>query len=323
MRILKRILMGLGILLLLLLVVSFFLPSTVVIERSTLINAPTFMVFGEVNDFHNWAHWSPWIQKDPATVTTYSGAGQGVGAQMNWKSEVMGDGHMRIDSSEAGKSIGLQLVFEDFGNENRAAFAFTPAGGGTSVTWKTTIHLGWNPVAKYFGLFMPSMMGPDFEAGLENLRQHCEKIPKFAVGQQRLAATQYASMKRQVTAATLDAARTELSALVSDFVMKNKLGEGKPLFVRYTEWPGQTPVEIEVGCNVTKEFTPANGFTLGTTVDGPVFSVTISDPAQSAKAFAYMEKYIKARGLARKGPAFEFRYPQAGKPDQVEFIFPY
>jgi effector-binding domain-containing protein len=48
---------------------------------------------------------------------------------------------------------------------------------GTKVTWTTDIpHLSY-PVGRYFGLFMPGMMGRFFNSGLENLKEVTAKLP--------------------------------------------------------------------------------------------------------------------------------------------------
>ncbi len=41
-------------------------PSEFRIERSATIAAAAPAVFARVNDFHNWAAWSPWAKLDPS-----------------------------------------------------------------------------------------------------------------------------------------------------------------------------------------------------------------------------------------------------------------
>ena len=50
-----------------------------------------------------------------------------------------------------------------------------PDGSGTRVTWTNEGDMGANPVNRYFGLMMDSMVGPDFEAGLKNLKALAER----------------------------------------------------------------------------------------------------------------------------------------------------
>mgnify|MGYP006197501997 CR=1 FL=1 len=54
----------------------------------------------------------------------------------------------------------------------RADLLLTPEGGGTKVTWTMNGNMGSNPLFRWMALFGDKMVGPDFEAGLANLKQH-------------------------------------------------------------------------------------------------------------------------------------------------------
>jgi hypothetical protein len=51
---------------------------------------------------------------------------------------------------------------------------FTPDGNGTKVAWSINGDGGMNPIFRWFGLFMDKLVGPDFEAGLKNLKKLAE-----------------------------------------------------------------------------------------------------------------------------------------------------
>ena len=42
------------------------------------------------------------------------------------------------------------------------------------ITWVMNGNAGMNPVFRWFGLFMDKMVGPDFDAGLKNLKKLAE-----------------------------------------------------------------------------------------------------------------------------------------------------
>ncbi len=48
-------------------------------------------------------------------------------------------------------------------------------GAGTRVTWSMAGNMGSNPLMRWFALFGDRMVGPDFEAGLANLKALAEK----------------------------------------------------------------------------------------------------------------------------------------------------
>jgi len=51
---------------------------------------------------------------------------------------------------------------------------FAAEGNGTKVVWTMNGNAGMNPIFRWFGLFMDKMVGPDFEAGLKNLKKLAE-----------------------------------------------------------------------------------------------------------------------------------------------------
>ena len=48
-------------------------------------------------------------------------------------------------------------------------------GVGTQVTWSMHGNMGSNPLFRWLALFGDRMVGPDFEAGLANLKALAEK----------------------------------------------------------------------------------------------------------------------------------------------------
>jgi hypothetical protein len=174
---LKKIAIGVAALLLGLLTVVALQPSTFHVERSITIAAPPARAFALVNDFHAWKAWSPWEGKDPALQRSYSGSPAGVGAVYAWVgNKEVGEGRMTIEESVEASRIGIKLEFlKPFAATNRATYSFTPAAGGTKVTW--AMDGTSNFMMKAFGLFMnmDQMIGPDFERGLASMKRVAEQ----------------------------------------------------------------------------------------------------------------------------------------------------
>ena len=101
MTLIKRILWGLGALILLLILVSFFLPSTVHIERTKVIKAPPATVFSLVNNLRTYDDWMPWNRKDPNMHQTFGDKDSGTGASYSWTStdKEVGNGTLTITES--------------------------------------------------------------------------------------------------------------------------------------------------------------------------------------------------------------------------------
>jgi uncharacterized protein YndB with AHSA1/START domain len=167
---LKKILIGLGVVIVLFVIIVATRPSVVHIERTATMTAPPAAVFPMVNDFHSWAQWSPWDKRDPAMKKDYEG-GPGEGAKYHWAgNDQVGEGRMTITESKPNEKIAIKLDFiKPMEGSNTSLFTFTPAGAGTKVTWSGDFNM--NFMGKAFGLFMnmDDMVGKDFESGLGQL----------------------------------------------------------------------------------------------------------------------------------------------------------
>lgn len=147
-------------------------PDHFVVERSTLIQAPPETVFAQVNDLHNWEHWSPWAKRDPQMQKAYEGPAAGVGAVHRWAGDKnVGEGSMTIVRSQPPEQIDIQLVFlKPFQATNEVVFRFVPEGNGTRVTWTMSGRNGFMAKAMHLVMNMDKLCGADFEQGLAQLK---------------------------------------------------------------------------------------------------------------------------------------------------------
>lgn len=173
MKFLRRIVFLLLFLIICLVVISFFLPKQVDIERSLVVNAPQSTVFNQVNNLKNWEQWSPWKQMDPTMEITYEGNPSGVGAQYNWVGEKSGNGYLQIKESVPNKSIKTYLNFGSQGDGN-STWTFEPQGNQTKATWQFSTDLGYSPISRWRGLFIDRFLGSSFQDGLENIQKVIE-----------------------------------------------------------------------------------------------------------------------------------------------------
>lgn len=150
-------------------------PPSFHIERSILVAAPTQRAFAYVNDLRAWRAWSPWENVDPTLQRTYEGPAAGVGASYAWSGSKIGVGKMTIEEAVPGSRLALLLEFEKpMPATNHASFSFTPAPGGSRVTW--VMEGRCNLLQRTAGVFMniDEMVGRDFERGLAALKALAE-----------------------------------------------------------------------------------------------------------------------------------------------------
>lgn len=174
MKILKRVLLVVGVIIGLLLIVSLFLPASFKVERTTTVQAPPDSVYKLLADFKEWNSWSPWLEKEPTMQFERSAETNKVGSFQKWKSQSQGNGEMTFSTLDPGKTVGYKLVFDE-SMQSDGQLALSPEGDATKVTWTMTGDAGMNPVARYFGLMMDGFVGPDFEKGLANIKKVAEK----------------------------------------------------------------------------------------------------------------------------------------------------
>ena len=152
------------------------MSDTYTVQRSATLKASPVEVYAQIIDFHNWEAWSPWDDMDPEMNKTYSGAASGPGSKYAWTgNRKVGSGSMEITDAKADSEIQIALEFlKPFKASNTTVLQLTPDGEGTQVTWAMT---GKNTLmTRIMGIFksMDSMVGPDFERGLANLKKVVE-----------------------------------------------------------------------------------------------------------------------------------------------------
>ena len=177
---LKKILIGLVV------VIGVFLayvakqPSDFRITRSAVIAAPAKVVFAQVNDFHNWQAWSPWAKKDPTAKNLFEGSPSGKGAMFSWAgNREVGEGRMTITESHPYDLIRINLDFsKPMKASHTAEFRFAPEGKQTTLTWSMFGKQTFMGKAICLFMNMDKMVGGDFEKGLAEIKTISESARK-------------------------------------------------------------------------------------------------------------------------------------------------
>jgi uncharacterized protein YndB with AHSA1/START domain len=157
------------------LAVGFFLPSKFEVSRSIAIEAPAERIYDDIADPRIWKKWSVWTKRDPDMDITYSGPPFGQGAKWSWKSRSEGSGSMEFTRVEPNRRVEYALFFPVFNLRSGGELRLEPEGRATRVTWTNRGDVGSNPLKHYLAASMDRLVGPDFEAGLANLKTLAEK----------------------------------------------------------------------------------------------------------------------------------------------------
>lgn len=167
---LKRITITFFIIIALLLWVGLILPGEFKVERRIQIAAPQHQIYAYLVDLNHWHLWEPWTDRDPNMQISTSSPSIGVGAYRNWKSQIDGNGSLKMTQAISPRLIEYESIFEGWDSPQLGHFELRSDGETTTVIWSFSGELGSNPLFHYFALMMNSMVGPDLEEGLAKLK---------------------------------------------------------------------------------------------------------------------------------------------------------
>jgi effector-binding domain-containing protein len=155
-------------------------PATLVVEKSTVINAPASSVYSNVVCFKNWEPWNPWDAMDPTTENEYSGEECGVGAIYSWNGEKTGTGTQNMVEVRENEYIKTTLVFGGTVEPQTSEWFFEETDEGTKVTWN---YIGTETsfFSKPGNLMGQIFLGKAYESGLAALKQVVETSPAPAM----------------------------------------------------------------------------------------------------------------------------------------------
>lgn len=159
---------------------GFTLPGQAHVERDVIIQGTAAEVFPYISDFRAWKSWSPWAKMDPNA--SFKLTGSGLGQRMEWDSDKpdVGHGTQEVTLFEEPKLMKTHLEFEGQSMAD-ATFRVQERDGLTRVTWsmdsdlseKTPLLL--KPITNYLAVMMDSTLGPQYEIGLQNLKNLVEE----------------------------------------------------------------------------------------------------------------------------------------------------
>ncbi|PCJ89113.1 MAG: hypothetical protein COA57_02555 [Flavobacteriales bacterium] len=329
----KKFLIVLLVIVVILGLVTLVLPSEISVERSALINASPSTVFEEVNVLKNWDHWSPWKEKDPTIKNTYSSVPEtGVGSWTKWTSEEEGGGKLTILESEEPTHIKNQLDFEGMGT-SYGEWDFKATENGTEVTWSFTGDMGY--LGRIFpGLLMDGMIGPEFEKGLANLKEHCEsKAEKAEVQVEEVTIEQpmwFVGIRDSVNTNDMKTIHGKIYGEISAFMQEKGIKQiAAPLSIFHV-WPesGQGTVHLEIGIPVQDSVETTGRITMGKVMPGKTVMTTHFGLYDNLGAtHMLLNEWMRANNVTVAGAPWEVYVTDPGnEPDtskwQTQIFYP-
>ncbi len=151
-------------------------PDVFRVRREADIAAPPEKIFALLDDFRQWARWSPWEKMDPAMTRTYDGAASGVAAIYGWQgNKKVGQGRMEIVEAAPPSRLRIKLDFiKPFESHNTTVFTLEERGDLTNVAWDMQGPASFMVKLMHVFMNMDKMVGKDFEKGLANMKAVAE-----------------------------------------------------------------------------------------------------------------------------------------------------
>ena len=147
----------------------FLLPSHVTVKRATHIEASPADVFKLLSSTEGFQQFNPYKDTDPNLQITPFGSPSGVGAGFAFEGKE-GKGTQTIIHIEPDRSVSMEIDLGFMGKPEQT-FTLSEYNSGTQVTWGVNMKFGWNPMGRIFGLFANKVLGSTYERGLSNLNQ--------------------------------------------------------------------------------------------------------------------------------------------------------
>lgn len=172
MKLLKRILIGLIILIVLLLILAFILPKKMEVSVTKSVDAPPHLVYNIINDLRTQPQWNPWAKNDATMVMEYGDKTKGTGANYKWTSENSGSGSQEILESNADSGLKMNVKFDGQG-EGMADYKLVGKGETTDVTWSFESETG--VPFNLMNIFMKGSLKKSFTQGIDGINALAKK----------------------------------------------------------------------------------------------------------------------------------------------------
>ena len=179
MKILKNILLGLGIFIGLVLIAAWFTNKDYSVEREIVINKPKQKVFDYVKFLKNQNNYSKWATMDANMKKTFKGTDATVGFISGWdsKNPNLGKGEQEITKISDGDRIDYELRFIKPMEAVSPAYMSTESvsDSTTKVKWGMSGSLAYPTNAVMWFMDMNKIIGGDLDTGLKVLKGILEK----------------------------------------------------------------------------------------------------------------------------------------------------
>ncbi len=291
----------------------FFLEDKVQISRTITIDRPASKVYKAVNSMHHFNKWSPWAQLDPDAKYEFTGPEFGVGSKMSWQgNEEVGSGRQTIIESVADEMVKAELYFDGQGDDpSWATYRIKANGDQSEISWVFDADFNGDILGRYFGMMMDSMLGPQYETGLNNLKNLVEAQPVydfsgFSIENVESQHVLYVSTSGN-TNEDMSIVIRDAYAKITAFMGANGVDFGGQPMAITRSWENSVwEFDAAIPVNIDSIEGETGGIQLGQTYAGKAVKYIQKGPYDQGEAsYALMDAYIEESELQRSGNPWE------------------
>jgi len=167
---LRIIILAVSAFIVLLLAAGLFLPRKIEARHAIVLAASPEALFPYFNDLKKWTAWTARTpEHDPTLTLEYEGPASGPGQIVRWEGEQMGAGAIELLKSHPQGGVWYELTLDNAEITLSGAFEFEKTATGTRIIASQEGRLPFNPVFRFFGLFMEQWLTADLQRDLEKL----------------------------------------------------------------------------------------------------------------------------------------------------------
>ncbi|MGH1536493.1 MAG: SRPBCC family protein [Gammaproteobacteria bacterium] len=166
----KKFLSFIILLLIIIGVIGYFLPTTFTVSKTATISATPSTIHKYVGDLNTWQTWTAWSGDDPEIEITIGENTTGIGANQSW-TDKHGGGSLIFTSWSPEKGIEYDLFFQGGKYKSKSAIQYdTSSQTRTRVQWTLDGDMGMPIIGGYLALLTKYSIGEMFQDGLNQLK---------------------------------------------------------------------------------------------------------------------------------------------------------
>lgn len=160
-------------------IIPAFIDEDVAFSRSIEIDKPVDVVYGVVKDYSYYKQWNAWTMMDKNAVNELTGTVGEIGSKWSWKGDTVGTGSLTIEELIPNKSIKAKLDFvAPFTAVAQDLWDFEMVDSTTTIVKWSYAGSSGSYFMRYMNLATESMVAPQLEKGLSNLKDLIENLPE-------------------------------------------------------------------------------------------------------------------------------------------------